>query len=198
MKFIYNSNYKIKVIKILLSNNMPHPNVIHEVVIDWMGRSDYDRRRNFNCTQMITVVLNKSQLNKEYYYIMYKWIYDVNTPEEHPFCCDPIVSSETSGQECLWRNKESDTLVKYLVMPDSTLAKYSGSRSASCFRRDIIRAIAELGNNYATRTGNVIDNYNKLSSLAHMNVLRVYPGDGHDNCSIEGDGWILVNSSRKK
>jgi hypothetical protein len=83
-------------------------------------------------------------------------------------------------------------------MPDATLAKYSGSRSASCFRRDIIRAIAELGNNYAAKTGNVIDNYNKLSSLAHMNVLRVYPGDGKDSASIEGDGWVLGNSSIKK
>lgn len=173
---------------------MTTPNVIHEVTIHWMDKSVYDQRRNFNCTQMITVVLNKSSLDKEYYYIMYKWLYDENTPEEHPFCCDHIVGRGSSTQECLWRNKESDSLVKYLVMPDAKLANYSGIRSASCFRRDIIRAIANLGNNSHNKGvkvgGNVWEA--KCGDVWHyLNGFRVYPGDGTDAPGFGGHGWIV-------
>jgi hypothetical protein len=170
---------------------MSTPNVIHEVTIHWLDKSVYDQRRNFNCSQMITIVLNKSATSKEYYYIMYKWLYDVNTPEEHPFCCDPIVSSETSAQECLWRNKESDSLVKYLVMSDTDLAKYSGSRGPSCFRRDIIRAIANLGKNCNNTGVNKVWEGGWGDANHYMNGFRVYPGDGTDTPGLGGPGWIV-------
>ena len=171
---------------------MSTPNVIHYVTIQWTDKSVYDRRRNFNCSQIITIVLNKSASLKEYYYIMYKWIYDENKIEEHPFCYDPIVSSETSAQACLWRTKESDSLVKYLAMPDTELAKYSGARSASCFRRDIIRSVAILGKN--ANNDKVVGNLWEGGwgdANHYMNGFRVYPGDGTDTPGLGGQGWLV-------
>jgi hypothetical protein len=84
----------------------------------------------------------------------------------------------------LWRNKESDSLVKYLVMSDAELVKYCGAVPASRFRRDLIIAIelfhVEGGKNL--KTGAIWENQSRF---------RVYTGDGRDPPGFGGHGWTV-------
>jgi hypothetical protein len=153
----------------------------HTVTINWNDVSVYDNRQKFNCTQVITVNL-KAISDKEYYAITYDWFYDENKPEEHPFCCDHIVLLDYLT---LWRSKEADSLIKYLGMDDTELAKYSGTMAASRFRRDIMIAIAL----YWAENGKI----RKTSAIwEHTNSYRIYPGDGNDPAGFGGHGWRMV------
>jgi hypothetical protein len=44
----------------------------------------------------------------------------------------------------LYRNHKSDSLVKYLVMDDDELSKYSGPITAESYRINIIRSISNF------------------------------------------------------
>ena len=152
--------------------------VLHHVTVHWSDVSINDRRHHVKCEQIITVVLNKYDQDREYYDIQYEWIYDENEPEDHPFSWDSVVEIYSTGEPTVWRNKESDSLVKYLVMPDTELTKYSGIMTAPCFRRDIIRAIAtfwEYGGKWFE------------CSLDEC----VYLGDGEDPPDFGGEGWTV-------
>ena len=157
----------------------PSPNEsANTVTINWNDVSVYDNRRKFKCTQVITVDL-KTISNKQYYAVTYDWIYDENNPEEHPFCCDHIVLLDYLT---LWRSEEADSLIKYLVMDNTELAKYSGTISASRFRRDIMIAIALYWaeNGKLKETGAIWE---------YTNSYRIYPGDGNDPVGVGGHGW---------
>jgi hypothetical protein len=148
------------------------------VTINWNDVSVYDNRQKFDCTQIITVYLNTAA-DKECYVVTYDWIYDDNTQQEHPFCCDHIAVLDYLT---LRRSKEADSLIKYLVMDDTELAKYSGTITASRFRRDIMIAIALYfaENGKLTETGAIWE---------HKNNYRIYPGDGNDPIGFGGHGW---------
>jgi len=156
--------------------------IIHNVTIKWSDKSENGKRRNIKCEQLITVILNKYDENREFYDIQYEWIYDENEPEDHPFCWDEHVDIHSTGESAVWRNKESDSLVKYLVMSDTELTKYSGAFSAPCFRRDIIRAIATFwehgGKWYEYRIEDC-----------------EYLGDGKDPDDFGGEGWTVSRHS---
>lgn len=157
---------------------------LHTVTINWTDTSVYDRRRKFNCKQVITVLLNTQKNNNEFYVVIYEWIYDDDIPGSHPFCYDLIVPHDATSIVHLLRNKESDSLVKYLVMSDATLAKYSGNVTVSRFRRDIIIAIQlfkEEGGKYL-ETGAVWENQKRF---------RIYYGDGRDPPGLGGHGWMV-------
>ena len=152
--------------------------------IYWSDVSVYDHRRNFNCKQVITVLLNKQSDNREFYIIIYEWIYDEDDVGNHPFCYDQVVSRDATSVVRLWRNKESDSLVKYLVMDDTELVKYCGPTTAPRFRRDIIIAIALFKTEYGKflETGTVWENQLRF---------RIYPGDGQDPPGFGGHGWTM-------
>ena len=170
-------------VKIYPSTTELYPS--HKVTINWNDVSVYDNRQKFNCTQIITVYLNTTS-DKEYYIVTYDWIYDENKPEEHPFCCDHIVLLDYLT---LWRSKEADSLIKYLVMDDETLTKYSGTMTAQRFRRDIIIAIAL----YWEENGKI---KNDGAVWEHTNNYRVYLGDGNDHHGFGGHGWtVLLHNS---
>jgi len=152
--------------------------VVHKITIKWSGPSDNDETHNMNCEQLITVILNKYDEDREFYDIQYEWIYDENEPEDHPFCWDQYVDMYSTGEPALWRNKESDSLVKYLVMDDIELTKYSGAFSARCFRKDIIRAIATFWEHAGIWFENPINEYE-------------YLGDGNDPIYFGGEGWTV-------
>ena len=152
--------------------------VLHVVTIYWSDISTTDRRRHVKCEQVITVILNKYDHGREYYDIRYEWIHDENEPDDHPFAWDSVVDIFTTGEHAVWRNKESDSLVKYLVMPDNELAKYSGQMTAPCFRRDIIRAIATFWEYGGKWFEGLLDEC-------------VYLGDGEDPHDFGGEGWTV-------
>lgn len=158
--------------------------LLHKVSIKWMDHDPNDKRRVLKCEQLITVILNKYDEQREFYDIQYEWIYDENEPEGHPFCYDEYVDLNSPGESVVWRNRDSDSLVKYLVMDDNELRKYSGDFSAACFRKDIIRAIATFwehgGKWYDYRIG---DEYE-------------YPGDGTDPIGFGGEGWSIKELKR--
>lgn len=154
---------------------------LHTVTINWNDISVYDNRKKFNCRQVITVNLNAIS-DKEYYAITYDWFYDENKPEEHPFCCDHIVLLDYLT---IWRSEEADSLIKYLVMDDKELAKYSGNKTASRFRRDIMISIAL----YWEENGKI---KNDGAIWEHTNNYRVYQGDGNDPVGFGGHGWRVV------
>ena len=154
---------------------------LHTVTINWNDISVYDNRKKFNCRQVITVNLNAIS-DKEYYAITYDWFYDENKPEEHPFCCDHIVLLDYLT---IWRSEEADSLIKYLVMDDKELAKYSGNKTASRFRRDIMISIAL----YWEENGKI---KNDGAIWEHTNNYRVYQGDGNDPGGFGGHGWRVV------
>jgi hypothetical protein len=157
---------------------------LHNVTIIWVDTSVYDQRYNFDCGQAITVLLNKQENNREFYVIMYEWLYDRNIPDNHPFCYDQILKMSTSSVVRLWRTPESDSLVKYLVMNNNELAKYCGSMTTERFRRDIIIALELFGE----EGGKIIE-----SGAVWENQLRfrIYPGDGQDPPGLGGHGWIV-------
>jgi hypothetical protein len=157
---------------------------LHNVSIRWDDASVYDHRRNFNCTQMITVVLNTQDTNREFYVILYEWLYDRDNPEDHPFCHDQILLRDTSSVVRLWRTKESDSLVKYLVMDDTDLITYSGISGVSRFRRDILIAI-EL---FEEEGGKVCDSG---AIWEDQSRFRIYHGDGTDPLGLGGHGWVV-------
>ena len=152
--------------------------VLHHVTVHWSDTSTIDRRHHVNCEQIITVILNKYDQDREFYDIQYEWIYDENVPEDHPFSWDSVVEIYSTGEPAVWRNKESDSLVKYLVMPDDELAKYSGELTAPCFRRDIIRAIATFWEHGGKWFECLLDEC-------------VYLGDGEDPPDFGGEGWTV-------
>jgi hypothetical protein len=124
------------------SPNMSTPNMstkvvmsthLHNVLVNWTNK--------YNCKQVITVVLKKYDSNMEFYAITYKWIYDKTQPTHHPFWGDFIM--ESSG-ETLYRNHKSDSLIKYLVMDDYELSKYSGPITPESYRINIIRSISNF------------------------------------------------------
>jgi len=154
---------------------------LHTVTINWNDISVYDNRQKFNCRQVITVNLNQIS-DKEYYAITYDWFYDENKPEEHPFWCDHIVLLDYLT---IWRSEEADSLIKYLVMDDIELAKYSGKMTASRFRRDIMTSIAL----YWEENGKI---KNDGAIWEHTNNYRVYQGDGNDPVGFGGHGWRVV------
>jgi hypothetical protein len=158
--------------------------MLHSVSINWTDTSVYDQRYNFNCKQVITVLLNKQEDNREFYVIIYEWIYNEDIPGSHPFCYDQIVPFSATSIVHLWRNKESDSLVKYLVMSDKDLVKYSGAVSASRFRRDLIIAI-EL---FHTEGGKLFESG---SIWEHQSRFRIYTGDGQDPPELGGHGWAM-------
>jgi hypothetical protein len=158
--------------------------IVHTVSINWTDKSVYDQRYNFNCKQVITVLLNKQEDNRECYVIIYEWIYNEDVPGSHPFYHDQIVPFAATSIVHLWRNKESDSLVKYLVMSDKELAKYCGTVSASRFRRDIIIAI-EL---FHTEGGKLFESG---AIWEHQSRFRVYNGDGQDPPKLGGHGWTM-------
>ena len=154
--------------------------LLHKVSIKWMDKDPNDKKRNLKCEQLITVILNKYDEQREFYDIQYEWIYDENEPEDHPFCYDEYVDLDSPGESALWRNRDSDSLVKYLVMDDIELKKYSGDFSAACFRKDIIRSIATFwehgGKWFEYRLGEECE----------------YPGDGTDPIGFGGEGWSML------
>ena len=152
--------------------------LLHQVTIYWSDESSNARRRFVQCEQLITVTLNKYDDDREFYDINYEWIYVENEQENHPFSWDAVVERYSTGEHAVWRNKESDSLVKYLVMDDEELAKYSGELSAPCFRRDIIRAIAI----FWEHGGKWIE--------CPINEC-VYLGDGEDPPDFGGKGWTV-------
>ena len=155
---------------------------LHHVTVHWSDVSVYDQRRNFNCDQVITVVLNKQENNREFYVILYEWMYAM--PENHPFCHDQILMLDKPSVIRLWRNPESDSLVKYLVMDNNEITKYCGNMTADRFRRDIIIALElfyEEGGKIIV-TGAVWEDQSRF---------RVYPGDGRDPRGLGGHGWIV-------
>lgn len=152
--------------------------VLHHVAVHWSDVSTTDRRHHVKCEQIITVILNKYDQDREYYDIQYEWIYDENEPDDHPFSWDSVVEIYSSGESAVWRNKESDSLVKYLVMTDAELTKYSGQMTAPCFRRDIIRAIATFWEYGGKWFECLIDEC-------------VYLGDGEDPPDFGGEGWTV-------
>lgn len=156
------------------------------VTINWNDISVYDNRKKFNCTQIITVNL-RTISDKEYYTVTYDWFYDENKPEDHPFCCDQIVLLDYLT---LLRSKEADSLVKYLVMDDIELAKYSGTMTASRFRRDIMISIAL----FWEENGKI---KNDGAIWEHTNSYRIYPGDGNDPIGFGGHGWRVEHSLDK-
>jgi hypothetical protein len=157
---------------------------LHNLIIHWVDASVYDQRYNFDCGQAITVILNKQENNREFYVIMYEWLYDRNIPENHPFCYDQILKLSTSSSVRLWRNPESDSLVKYLVMSNTKLMKYCGCMTAERFRRDIIIAI-EL---FDKEGGKIIESG---AVWENQSRFRIYPGDGQDPPGLGGHGWIV-------
>jgi hypothetical protein len=157
---------------------------LHNVMINWVDTSVYDQRRNFDCGQAITVLLNKQENSRDFYVIMYEWIYDRATPETHPFCHDQILGMSTSYVVRLWRTPESESLVKYLVMDNTELSKYCGSITAERFRRDIIIAIELFGE----ERGKTIESG---AVWEHQSRFRVYHGDGRDPPGLGGHGWIV-------
>jgi hypothetical protein len=165
--------------KIYPSPTEPLP--LRNVTIHWNDVSVYDNRQNFNCTQIITVNLITIS-DKEYYAVTYDWVYDENKPEQHPFYCDQIVLLDYLT---LWRSKEADSLIKYLVMDDKELAKYSGTMTAPRFRRDIIIAIAL----YWEENGKI---KNDGAIWEHTNNYRIYLGDGNDPKGFGGHGWAVL------
>ena len=106
------------------------------------------------------------------------YYYDENEPEDHPFSWDSVVEIYSTGEHAVWRNKESDSLVKYLVMSDKELTKYSGVMTAPCFRRDIIRAIATFWEYGGKWFECLLDEC-------------VYLGDGEDPPDFGGEGWTV-------
>lgn len=152
--------------------------VLHHVTVHWSDVSTTDRRHHVKCEQIITVILNKYDQDREYYDIQYEWIYDENEPDDHPFSWDSVVEIYSTGEHAVWRNKESDSLVKYLVMPDKELTKYSGVMTAPCFRRDIIRAIATFWEYGGKWFECLLDEC-------------VYLGDGEDPPDFGGEGWTV-------
>ena len=157
---------------------------LHNVMINWSDICVYDQRYNFDCDQAITVLLNKQENNREFYVIMYEWLYDRDIPENHPFCYDQILKISTSSVVRLWRNPESESLVKYLVMDNNELSKYCGTVTVERFRRDIIIAIELFGE----ECGKTIENG---AVWEHQSRFRVYPGDGQDPPGVGGHGWIV-------
>jgi len=155
---------------------------LHYVTIHWNNISVYDQRHKFNCDQIITVVLNKQENNREFYVILYEWIYD--RPEDHPFWHDQILKRNTSAVIRLWRTPESDSLIKYLVMDNDELAKYCGNITPDRFRRDIIIAI-EL---FYEEEGKIIVT---AEVWENQSRFRVYSGDGKDPVGLGGHGWIV-------
>ena len=161
------------------------PLIPQNVTINWNDISVYDNRQKFNCTQIITVYLNTTS-DREYYAVTYDWIYDESKPEEHPFCCDQVVLLDYLT---LWRSKEADSLIKYLLMDDNELAKYSGNITAQRFRRDIIISIAL----YWEENGKI---KNDGAIWEHTNNYRIYQGDGNDPVGFGGHGWtVLLHNS---
>ena len=158
--------------------------ILHTVSINWSDTSVYDQRYNFDCKQVITVLLNKQEDNREFYVIIYEWIYNEDIPDSHPFCHDQIVPFNATSIVHLWRNKESDSLVKYLVMPDAELVKYCDTVPASRFRRDLIIAI-EL---FHVEGGKLFESG---SSWEHQSRFRIYTGDGQDPPEFGGHGWAV-------
>lgn len=151
---------------------------LYNVTVTWTDKSENDKRRRLKCEQIITVILNKYDDNREFYDIQYEWIYDENEPENHPFCWDQHVDIHSTGEHAVWRNRESDSLVKYLVMDDIELTKYSGAFTAPCFRRDIIRAIATFWEH-----GGKWFEY-RIEDCEYL-------GDGRDPIDFGGEGWTV-------
>jgi hypothetical protein len=154
--------------------------VICNTTILWNDISIYDRNCRFNCNQSITVTINTCQpfasgKKRQFYDIRYVWTYDINEPEDHPFYFDALFDSD--GEPQVWRNRNSDSLVKYLIMSNDELKKYSGDLRADCFRRDIIKAISEFDEN-GGKYLQIVDN------------CRIYPGDGLDPPGFGGVGWF--------
>ena len=168
--------------------------IIHHIEVFWRDTSVYDTREQFDCRQTIIIGLTKTAANQEFYSIRYKWNYDTkNNSEGHPFCCDPIVEVDTETCICVWRNKETDSLIKYLVMSNETLGKYSGKFTSECFRRDIIRAIAILGTkcHYPVKDSEQVHEDGSGQVWKNLNGFRIYPGDGFDEPGFGGEGWLV-------
>ena len=158
---------------------------LHHVTIYWYDETAHPSLRLVTCEQIITVILNTYDEDREFYDIQYEWIYDENEPDCHPFAWDDVVDIYSTGEPAVWRNKESDSLVKYLVMNDNELSQYSGEMSASHFRSDIIRAIAsfwEHGGKWFEPTINEC----------------VYLGDGEDPPDFGGEGWTVSRYKQTK
>jgi hypothetical protein len=158
---------------------------IHNVTINWSGVSVYDTRCNFKCDQAITIVLNKQENNKEFYVLLYEWMYDRYSPENHPFCHDQILLPRTSSVVRVWRTPESDSLVKYLVMNNTEIAKYCGDVTSERFRRDILIALELFGE----EGGKIIETG---AVWEDQSLFRMYPGDGRDPPGLGGHGWIVL------
>ena len=57
----------------IIQGDIIESTIIHNVTVKWADKSENDKRRNIKCEQLITVILNKYDENREFYDIQYEW-----------------------------------------------------------------------------------------------------------------------------
>ena len=140
VRFAYPKN---KFIKLNLNNKlfffykMTSITILSETTREFTFADDFT---DDTCCITIKVIQKKYENENQYYDISYS--YDVDsTNKAHPFHNLCKVNSKGT---IVFKNELTDIMVKYLLLPDEELSKFSGTTTPKSYRKIIIKCLDSL------------------------------------------------------